>query len=260
MLVRIWNNPQSSRPLLSPPPDLVPDHAAVLQWGRFGAVDHRFSFLLWRFLSRVSGQTEQRSHSLRLHIQDGVCVSDLLQVSEGGGGRRQSIGSQSTTTLFYIYCIIWGTYSSLYFPSYWLLLYYSFVVRNGVTVTQSDTFIMLVWSNQQSKAQHYHKYIKIIQSKSCIKMRPTFCISTEIKLNTTLIAAINRSITQSICVCLSLSRLLQVPPVGFMVTSFRWAPMITYWTERYAFLTSDATQHQNQMGCDVDIPWAVSGE
>lgn len=73
---------------------VVPDHAAVLQWRRFGAVHHRFGFLLWRFVSWVSGQAEQRSHSLRLHIQDGVCVSDLLQVPEGGDKRRPAAGQR----------------------------------------------------------------------------------------------------------------------------------------------------------------------
>lgn len=73
--------------------NVVPDHATVLQRGRFGAVDHGLGFLLCRFLCRVSGHTEQRSDPLRLHIQDGVSVSHLLQVSEGGGHTNQVSGS-----------------------------------------------------------------------------------------------------------------------------------------------------------------------
>lgn len=86
---------------------IVPDHAAVLQRGRFGAVHHGLGLLLWRFLPWVTGKTEQRSHPLRLHIQDGVCVPHLLQVSEGGQNTNQVrefiCSNNCTTSLHTVY-------------------------------------------------------------------------------------------------------------------------------------------------------------
>lgn len=72
------------------PPTLVPDHAAVLQRGRLRAVHHWLGRPLGGFIPGFSGQTEQRPHPLRLHIQDGVRVPHLLQVP---------VGAEQTTPL-----------------------------------------------------------------------------------------------------------------------------------------------------------------
>lgn len=74
----------------SAPPTLVPDHAAVLQRGRLRAVHHGLGRPLGSFIPGFSGQTEQRPHPLRLHIQDGVRVPHLLQVP---------VGAEQTTPL-----------------------------------------------------------------------------------------------------------------------------------------------------------------
>ncbi len=61
-----------------------PDHGggAVLQRGRLGPVHHGLGPLVSGSLSAVSRQSEQRCDPLRLHIQDGVGVTHLLQVPE----------------------------------------------------------------------------------------------------------------------------------------------------------------------------------